>query len=157
MAKSAVLVVPGSLDSRTGGYIYDRRIVDGLRTKGWDVDVRQLDRSFPRPTTAAMKQAEEVFARLPHGVVTLVDSLACGAIPEIMERHRSRLRIVALVHLPLAADIGIETETAARFAVGERRALAAAARIVVTGRATLQLLAGYDLPLFTRRRRWARN
>ena len=145
MAKSAVLVVPGSLDSRTGGYIYDRRIVDGLRTKGWDVDVRQLDGSFPRPTTAAMKQAEEVFAGLPQGVVTLVDSLACGAIPEIMERHRSRLRIVALVHLPLAADIGIENETAARFAVGERRALAVAARIVVTGRATLQLLAGYDL------------
>jgi glycosyltransferase involved in cell wall biosynthesis len=147
MAKSAVLVVPGSLDSRTGGYIYDRRIVDGLRSKGWDVGVRELDESFPRPTTAALQRADEVFADLPDGMVTLVDSLACGAIPEIMERHRSRLRIVALVHLPLAADVGIDDEAAARFVMSERRALAAAARIVVTGRATLQLLAGYDSPL----------
>jgi glycosyltransferase involved in cell wall biosynthesis len=146
MAKSAVLVVPGSLDARTGGYIYDRRIVDGLRTRGWEVGVRQLDESFPRPTAAAMQQAEDVFAGLPHGIVALVDSLACGAIPEIMERHRSRLRIVALVHLPLAADVGIDDETAARLAVRERQALASAARIVVTGKATLQLLAGYDLP-----------
>jgi glycosyltransferase involved in cell wall biosynthesis len=145
MTKSAVLVVPGSLDSRTGGYIYDRRIVEGLRLRGWAVDVQQLDASFPRPTTHALAHADDVFARLPNGIVTVVDSLACGAIPAIVERHRSRLRIVALVHLPLAADLGSDDDTAARFAA-ERRALAAAALVIVTGRATLQLLAGYELP-----------
>jgi glycosyltransferase involved in cell wall biosynthesis len=146
MTKSAVLVVPGSLDSRTGGYIYDRRIVEGLRARGWAVAVEQLDASFPRPTTHAVADADAVFARLPNGAVTLVDGLACGAIPEIVERHRSRLRIVALVHLPLAADLGSDDDTATRFAAAERRALAAAALVIVTGRATLQLLAGYELP-----------
>ena len=106
MTKSAVLVVPGSLDSRTGGYIYDRHIVNGLRSMNWAVDVQALDESFPRPIASAVAHAEGVFATLPAGTVTVVDSLALGAIPDIIERHSSRLRIVALVHLPLAADVG---------------------------------------------------
>src|SRR5262245_45397889 len=121
MTNRAVLVVPGDLDSRTGGYIYDRHIVDGLRAAGWTVDVQTLDGSFPRPTTGAVAQATAVFENLGAGTITLVDSLALGAIPELIERHGSRLRLVALVHLPLASDVGIEPETAARFADAERR------------------------------------
>ena len=146
MQKAAALVVPGNLDSRTGGYIYDRHIVDGLRAMGWSVDVQSLDETFPRPTASAIAQAEEVFARLPAGTVTVVDSLAVGAIPGILEQHRSRLRIVALMHLPLAADIGIEEEAAAQFAIAERRALGAASLVIVTGRATLSMIADYGVP-----------
>lgn len=146
MTRSVVLVVPGSLDSRTGGYIYDHHIVDGLRSMNWAVEVRELDESFPRPTMSAVAHAEAVFAALPAGGVTLVDSLALGAIPEIVERHSSRLRIVALMHLPLAADVGIDEESVSQFAIAERRALAAASVVVVTGRATLPLLAAYDVP-----------
>jgi len=69
------------------------------------------------------------------GVV--VDSLALGAIPAILEQHRSRLRIVALMHLPLAADVGIDGAMAAQFAMAERRALGAASLVIVTGRTTL--------------------
>jgi glycosyltransferase involved in cell wall biosynthesis len=145
MTKAAALVVPGRLDSRTGGYIYDRHVVDGLRAMSWVVTVKTLDDSFPRPTPSAVTQAEEVFAALPAGTVTVVDGLALGAIPEIIERHGSRLRIVALVHLPLAADVGLDEEAAARFAIAERRALSVASLVVVTGRATLSLLAGYDV------------
>ena len=36
------LVVPGHLGERTGGYLYDRRIVAGLRRLGWVVDVLEL-------------------------------------------------------------------------------------------------------------------
>jgi glycosyltransferase involved in cell wall biosynthesis len=146
MTNRAVLVVPGDLDSRTGGYIYDRHIADGLRAAGWAVDVKTLDDSFPRPTTAAVSHAAAVFDDLAAGTITLVDSLALGAIPEIIERHGSRLRLVALVHLPLAADLGIEPERAARFADAERRALRAVSLVIVTGRATLSLIAHHDLP-----------
>ena len=145
MPRSTVFVIPGNLQSRTGGYIYDRHIVDGLRAMHWDIDVKALDESFPTPTPSAVAHAGEVFASLPAGTITVVDSLAFGAIPEIVERHRSRLPIVALVHLPLAADIGIDDEVATRFALAERRALAAASLVVVTGRATVPLLADYDV------------
>ena len=146
MTKAAVFVVPGNIDSRTGGYIYDRRIVDGLRARGWSIDVQSLDDTFPRPTASAIAEAEGVFASLSAGTIVVVDSLALGAIPEILEQHVSRLRIVALMHLPLAADIGIEEETAAQFAIAERRALGAASLVIVTGRATLPMIAKYDVP-----------
>ena len=42
-----VLVLPGRLDTPTGGYVYDRRIVEGLRALGWHVEVCSLDGNFP--------------------------------------------------------------------------------------------------------------
>jgi glycosyltransferase involved in cell wall biosynthesis len=75
----------------------------------------------------------------------MIDSLALGAIAEIVEQHCTRLRLVALMHLPLAADVGIDEGAAARFATGEQRALRAVALVVVTGRAAVPLLARYDV------------
>ena len=139
------MVVPGRLDTPTGGYGYDRRMVEGLSRHGWAVEVCELDDSFPEPTAAAVAHADRVFADRPEGTTVLVDGLALGAMPEVIERAAARLRIVAIVHLPLGADISIDPQTAARRAAAERRALAAAALIVVTGRATRTLLAQYGI------------
>jgi len=143
--RSIVLVVPGRLDARTGGSIYDRRIVDGLRQRGWLVEVLELDASFPYPTGASLEQADRALAAVRTGTIAIVDSLALGAIPDLITREAARLRIVALVHLPLAADVGLDRETSARFEETERRALRAAALVVVTGKATLSLMAKYEL------------
>jgi glycosyltransferase involved in cell wall biosynthesis len=142
---SIVLVAPGPLASRTGGYIYDRRMIEGLRRLGWQVDVLELDSSFPHPTPAALEHASRTLAVVRAGTIAIVDSLALGAMPEIITREASRLPIVALVHLPLAAAIGLAREDADRLEGGERRALAAAALIVVTGRAALPLIARYTV------------
>jgi glycosyltransferase involved in cell wall biosynthesis len=71
----------------------------------------------------------------------LIEGLAFGAMPVEAEREAARLRLVALVHHPLAAETGIDPDEAARLEVSERRALAAARRIVVTSRATAAGLA----------------
>ena len=44
-------MVPGRLETWSGGYAYDRRILAGLGHRGWSVTVRTLDASFPRPST----------------------------------------------------------------------------------------------------------
>ncbi len=118
--RSVVLIVPGRLDTRTGGYLYDRRMTDGLRQHGWSVEVRELDESFPYPTPAALEHAARVVADIRSGTPVLVDGLALGAMPAVIEREAARLRIVALVHLPLAADVGIDPETAARLGAAAR-------------------------------------
>jgi len=143
--RSIALVVPGRLEARTGGSIYDRRLVDGLRQRGWPVRVLELDASFPSPTAAALEHADRALAAVPAGTIAIVDGLALGGMPDLISREAARLRLVALVHLPLAADAALDREAAGRFEETEGRALRAAALVVVTGRATLPLLSTYDL------------
>jgi len=142
---SLTLIVPGSLDTRTGGYAYDRRMAAGLRARGWIVEVRELDASFPQPSAAALDDAGRVLATIPDGATVMIDGLAFGAMPDQVEREASRLRLVALVHLPLAAESGLDRDVAARLEASERRALAASALVIVTGTRTVGALAGYGV------------
>ncbi len=139
------VVIPGDLGIRTGGYGYDRRIIAGLRDRGWLVDVQRLDDSFPTPTLAAHAHAASVLAAIPDGSTVLVDGLALGALPDEAEREALRLRIIALVHHPLAAETGVDPVLAVALEVSERRALAASRSVVVTSRATAARLAEYGV------------
>jgi glycosyltransferase involved in cell wall biosynthesis len=146
MPPRVVFVVPGSLETRTGGSIYDRRMVQGLRQHGWSVDVVELSGTFPFLSPAALTGADCAVRAIPDGTLTLVDGLALGAMPEIVVREASRLRLVSLVHLPLGADVSFNRETAAALAADERRALHAAALVIATGTPTLRWLSEYGLP-----------
>lgn len=142
---SVVLLVPGNLDTRTGGYGYDREIVLGLMELGWKVDVTGLDASFPLPTPEARAHARQALAALPDRTLVLADGLAFGALADEAEAERDRLRFIALVHHPLALEHGLDAATAARLVESETRALATTRGVVVTSPATVGSLARYDV------------
>ena len=126
------VVVPGSLDQWSGGYIYDARMVDGLRCLGWRVMVHSLDGNFPDVDTCARTSFTKTLTELPNNSCVIVDGLAMGALPESVRAHSSRLRILALVHHPLADETGLEPRQRERFAALEREALAACTGVLVT-------------------------
>ncbi|MDG4550883.1 MAG: glycosyltransferase family 4 protein [Candidatus Contendobacter sp.] len=138
-------LVPGDVETRTGGYLYDRRIMAGLTTLGWRVDLHRLDASFPAPTPAALAEADAVLAALPDRMRVVVDGLALGAMPEIAARHRDRLQLVALVHHPLALETGLDEATCRRLYASERESLRHVRRVIVTSPSTARALADYDL------------
>src|SRR4051812_683070 len=70
--KRLAVLVPGRLSTRTGGYEYDRRMIAGFRARGWDVQVRELDASFPYPTDAALRHAAGVLQEIPDRSPVLV-------------------------------------------------------------------------------------
>jgi glycosyltransferase involved in cell wall biosynthesis len=140
-----VLVVPGRLDTSTGGYGYDRHIVAGLRRREWSVDVRQLAGSFPRPTAADLEGAASVFAGLADDSLVIVDGLALGAMPEVVAHEAGRLHLIGLVHHPLADETGLPAAEAAELEASERRALGFVRRVVVTSAATARTLARYNV------------
>lgn len=140
-----VFIVPGRLDTKTGGYGYDRRMIDELRALGWSVDVREIDRSFPYPSPSALTDVARMLAALPDDTVVVIDGLAFGAMPAEAERERTRLRLVALVHHPLAAETGLSATAAATLKASETRALACARGVIVTSRTTARALAGYGV------------
>ncbi len=138
-------LVPGSLETRTGGYIYDRRMVAELRRLGWIVTVHELDDTFPHPTPSAREHAARVMAAIPDDGVVMVDGLAYGAMPDEAAREAQRLRLVALVHHPLAAETGLPPDVAARLEVSETHALAHATGVIVTSRRTASALEQYGV------------
>ena len=142
---SVVLAVPGDLETPTGGYGYDRRMVAGLRARGWSVDIRPLDGSFPLPTPEARAQAARALAETPTDTTVLVDGLALGALPDEIEREASRLRLIGLIHHPLAHETGLDPHVAAMFEASERRALRSVRLVVVTSRRTAATVVGYGV------------
>ncbi|MBK1705435.1 glycosyltransferase family 4 protein [Halochromatium glycolicum] len=134
------VLVPGDLGARTGGYRYDRRLIRGLCELGWTVRVTRLDDSFPVPTADALTEAATRLAELDPGELVLIDGLALGVMPELVAAHRERLRILALVHHPLADEAGLTPERAAALRASEQAALASVHRIVVTSAATARRL-----------------
>jgi glycosyltransferase involved in cell wall biosynthesis len=140
MTAAVQLVVPGPLDQRTGGYIYDRRMADGLRALGWPVDVHELAGRFPIVDEVAIAAARQAIAAMPAGSLLVIDGLALPAFRDHLPRPW-----VALVHHPLALETGLEAADAARLADVERRMLAAAARVIVTSPQTRRDLAAYDV------------
>ncbi|RFC63345.1 glycosyltransferase family 1 protein [Fulvimarina endophytica] len=136
MTASFVFAIPGDLETKTGGYAYDRRMIAELEGLGWSVTHLQLPASFPDPAPEDLRRAGDLFAALPDGTTVFVDGLAYGVLPELAEREASRLRLAALVHHPLHLETGIAAGRAAELRASEGRALAAAHAIVVTSAAT---------------------
>lgn len=140
------LLLPGDPETATGGYLYDRRIAEGLLRLGWEVRVQSLDASFPDPSPTALADAARVLAELQCGGLVLIDGLALGGMPGLVEAQVGRLRLVALVHHPLAEETGLTPGRAQALRAAERRALAAVSQVVVTSRFTARLLADYEVP-----------
>lgn len=139
-------VVPGDPDRRTGGTIYDRRMMTGLAARGWPVAWQRLDASFPDPTPAALTEADALLGALPTQTLVIIDGLALGAMPELAAAHRHRLRLVGLVHHPLALETGLDDAQRQRLFRSECAALSHVRQVVVTSPETARTLADYHVP-----------
>jgi glycosyltransferase involved in cell wall biosynthesis len=137
------LVVPRGIDdpaAPSGGNAYDRHLVAGLLTLGHRVRVVPVAGRWPHPAGADRLRLAATLAEVPAGGVVLLDGLVACAAPDVLEAHARRLRLVVLVHLPLADQTGLPPDRVRALAAGERRALRAARRVLATSRATADRL-----------------
>jgi glycosyltransferase involved in cell wall biosynthesis len=130
-----VAVLPGGVDDLSvpsGGNSYDRRLCRGLVALGVDVREITVAGDWPRPGAAAREELARTFAAVPDGGVVLVDGLVACGVPDVVVPHAARLRLVVLVHLPLADETGLAADVAAELDAAEREVLRAAAAVVAT-------------------------
>jgi glycosyltransferase involved in cell wall biosynthesis len=147
VVKAVAFAVPGDLNTPTGGYTYDRRIIGELEELGWQVEVLDIGDSFPRPTLEERAIASAQLMGLPVGQPIVIDGLAYGAMPEEAELLRERYPVIALVHHPLALETGLADADVAELRKSERAALACARHVIATSAATARLLiAEYGVP-----------
>ncbi len=147
MTRSVYFAYPGDLSAKTGGYGYDRQIISELRKLGWQVSLVPLRAGFPFPGDEVLQQAEETLGALAEGALVLIDGLAYGTFGDIAARLAAKLKIIALVHHPLASEGNMPTQQQVLLMNSEREALAHAKAIVVTSSATRQqLVRDYGVP-----------
>jgi len=129
---------PGSLDTLTGGTIYDRQLIHGLRSLGLDVATLPLSGQFPFPAAGALQETRETLSALEDDAVVIIDGLAFGAFDELTVAQAQRLRIIALCHHPLALESGLHPAQQQRLQASEQRALQVARAVLVTSEHTRQ-------------------
>jgi glycosyltransferase involved in cell wall biosynthesis len=146
LAADLYFAIPGDIETLTGGYAYDRRLIAALRPLGWNIRHLALGASFPFPDSEELSKTAGAFAALAAGSLVLVDGLAFGAMPGIAAAEGKRLRLVALVHHPLAEETGLGAADCAALLESERRALAMTRGVIATSAATArQLVQAYSV------------
>lgn len=140
MPRRLVFAIPGDVDTRSGGYGYDRRIIGELRTLGWQVEHLELPAGFPQPSAAELAETARQLAAVEDNSLVMIDGLAFGCMPKIAEAEADRLALIALVHHPLALETGLTESRAARLKASEVQALKSASGVVVTSLATARTL-----------------
>ena len=134
------LILPGSIDQLTGGYLYARRLVDGL---GAAVALRELTGRFPDADATACAASRAALAALPDGACAVIDGLALAGFEECLARQARRLRLVAFVHHPLAEETGLSTAERQKFAALEMRLLPLFAGVICPSARTADAVAAY--------------
>jgi glycosyltransferase involved in cell wall biosynthesis len=142
-----VFVLSADYATATGGYRYNQRLIAGLARLGWRFERTIVPAGFPNPDASARAETAAVLAGLPDGTLVMSDQLCFCVIPDIIARHAERLRLVIIVHHPLALEGYGPPHVSQALQSDEARALLGAAAVIVTSHATATMLrADYGVP-----------
>jgi glycosyltransferase involved in cell wall biosynthesis len=137
--REVIFAIPGDLDTPTGGYRYDKRVIEELPALGWRVKHLQLSAEFPSPSDRALAETSKAFSAIAPDALVMVDGLALGAIP-LTTLKALRAKLVALCHHPLAFETGLTSERIDYLHRTEREALSRSIATIATSRSTAELL-----------------
>jgi glycosyltransferase involved in cell wall biosynthesis len=125
-----VFILPADVDDVTvasGGNVYGRRMCELLGLEKVTVPGR-----WPTPSTKARVALSQTLGEIPDASVVLIDGLVACGVPEVVVPAARRLRMVVVLHLQLADEIGLPPERAAGLDRREREVLRAATAVITT-------------------------
>jgi glycosyltransferase involved in cell wall biosynthesis len=128
-----MFVLPGDVDDAeapSGGNTYDRRTCRALAAAGRPVRELAVPGTWPWPDEDARVRLAHALAALADDALVVLDGLVACGVPDLVVPHARRLRLVVLVHLPLADETGMAPALAAELDARERETLRAATAVV---------------------------
>ena len=135
----ASFAIPGDIDQKTGGYIYEKSLLIALRTAGRQVAHIELPGTFPDPTPREMARALAQLIALPTDQPLILDGLVYGSIDTTGLRS-VKAPLVAMIHHPLGLETGLPPARATELLHSEAANLALAAHVVVPSPHTARIL-----------------
>ena len=139
------LVVPGPIETLTGGFIYDRHMADAMRGAGRLGALVCLEGAYPRPGDKALESATRRLAAVPADGPLIVDGLALTALAGLANLLPADQPVIALIHHPLSDETGLSPADANTLFRAERQALKRATGCIVTSPATGRRLADFGV------------
>jgi len=146
MSEPITFIVPGPIEQITGGYLYDRRVIEGLRAAGRPVGLLELMGQFPDADWTAKASAASVLGVLGDGSAICIDGLALSAFEDALPAAAGRLDIIVLVHHALALETGLGADEAARYAALERKLLPLCRGVLCPSPRSAADVAAYGVP-----------
>jgi glycosyltransferase involved in cell wall biosynthesis len=132
--------VPGDIQTVTGGYAYDRRIIAELKRLGWEVELVSLGDGFPRPSAERKAHAQTRLLATPTRHPIVIDGLAFGVLPQAAAALNRTHPVIALIHHPLALETGLSQRESDALLASERAALASTRHVITTSPWTADVL-----------------
>ena len=136
----ASFAIPGDIDQKTGGYIYEKSLLHALRAAGRQVTHVELPGSFPDPTPADMARTITQLSALPADQPVILDGLVCGSI-DTAGLACVKAPLVAMIHHPLGMETGLPPARRSELLRREAANLTLAAHVVVPSPHTARILA----------------
>jgi glycosyltransferase involved in cell wall biosynthesis len=147
MDRALTYAISADYEQATGGFIYNERLLEGLARLGWRIHRVALPAGFPNPSSATRVDAATAFRNMADGALALIDQLCLSVLPEVAQAEARRLRLVMIVHHPLALENVRASVESQAYARSEREALRHVSAVVVTSRNTAHILtADYGVP-----------
>lgn len=129
-------IIPGDIDTPTGGYRYDRAIVRQWQAGNIAHELVSLPGAFPFPGEDDVQTCLDQINNLSPANSVVIDGLAGGASSKIMATLAQRAPVTALIHHPLCLENGLSKAEAAFLEQQEREGLAFAKQVITTSPAT---------------------
>ncbi|WP_224825637.1 glycosyltransferase family 4 protein [Cognatishimia sp. MH4019] len=143
--RPAAFAIPGDITQPTGGYYYERRLLEGLRERGRDVQHLQIGSSFPDPTPTDMADLIAQLCALEPDRAVILDGFLSATI-DSDALYRLHVPTVAMVHHPLALESGLDAGRRDFLFQIERANLALISHVLVPSPHTAEILTNrYDV------------
>jgi len=133
-------IIPGDLNQLTGGYIYNRKIIEGLVEREYHVRVHNPGNDFPFPGEDSLTRSRKIFREIPPEEPVIIDSLALGPLEEIIMTRKERNPVIALIHLPLFMNPAFTAKQREIFRKKEKNVLRSLWLIITVSRHTTEII-----------------
>jgi glycosyltransferase involved in cell wall biosynthesis len=139
MSIEAAFVIPGDLNTRTGGYIYERRLLESLPEVGQPTRLIPALPSWPYPTPTAEADLTAKLSALPAGMPLILDGLVHASMDTRVLAGLNR-RTVAMLHHPAGLEAGLAPDVARALIDRETANLRHVSHVVVPSKHTRDIL-----------------
>lgn len=131
-----LFIIPGDINLPTGGYRYDKQILEAWEEGNKDVTLVAIKGEYPLPSQTDITHALDEIEHLSDADVAVVDGLMGGAAPQFLQALAQKMTVVALIHHPLCLENGLDEKQASKLEVLERQGLEHVSQIITSSPTT---------------------